>query len=113
MSGSTTWIWIALGTIAAVWLWLRWRSPRPDFTPLQTAPDDPLMIAAMEKARASLAEFRLLLKKEHDGALVKVRFVSSSEQVEHLWAEVIGGWEDLDGPDPVIEVRLVTPPVTH
>lgn len=107
------WIWIGLGVIAAIWIWLRWRSPRPEFAPLQTAPDDPLMLAALDKARASLPEFLHLLEGERESALVKVRFLSSSEQVEHLWAEVLRVVEGEDGRRPILEMRLVTPPVTH
>ena len=92
----------------AVWLFVRWRSPRPDFPPLDTAPDDPLLIDAMEKAKSSLGEFKRLLKESKQNALVKIRFVSSSNQVEHLWAEVL----EVLGENE-LGVRLVTPPVTH
>ena len=40
--------------------------------------------------------------------MVKLYFVSNSNQVEHLWAEVL---EVID--DRQLGVRLVTPPVTH
>lgn len=109
----STWIWIALGAIVGVWGWVRWRSPRPDFAPLETSPDDPLMMAALQKARASLPEFRRLLGEARQSALVKVPFVSSSEQVEHLWAEVLGVVDGEDASSAVLEVRLVTPPVSH
>ena len=92
----------------AVWLFVRWRSPRPDFPPLNTAPDDPLLLEAVEKAKASLGEFRWLLNEPKQDALVKIRFVSSSNQVEHLWAEVL----EMLGENE-LGVRLVTPPVTH
>ncbi len=39
---------------------------------------------------------------------VLLRFVSSSDQVEHLWAEVLEVLGDAE-----LGVRLVTPPVTH
>jgi len=40
--------------------------------------------------------------------LPKLRFVSNSDQVEHLWAEVLEVLSDEE-----LGVRLVTPPVTH
>jgi uncharacterized protein YegJ (DUF2314 family) len=66
------------------------------------------MIEAWEKATRSLAKFRDLVAAPNQHALIKLRFVSSSEQVEYLWAEVV---EVL--PDDEFGVRLVTPPVTH
>lgn len=93
---------------AAVWLLARWRSPRPEFPPLNTAPDDPLMLDALEKAKASMSDFKRLLREPRQDALVKVRFVSSSNQVEHLWAEVLEVLGDNE-----LGVRLITPPVTH
>lgn len=83
-------------------------SPLPEYAPLMTDPDDPLMIEAEERARASLGDFFSLLETFPDHALVKLYFVSNTEQVEHLWAEVI----ERVGED-TLKVRLVTPPVTH
>lgn len=66
------------------------------------------MIEAEEKARSSLDAFFELFEKFPDHALVKLYFVSNTEQVEHLWAEVI----EREGEEN-LRVRLVTPPVTH
>lgn len=101
-------VWILLAVGIFVLIVLRWRSPRPDFPPLPTAPDDPLLLEALSKARASLDDFKRLLREPKDHALVKIRFVSSSNQVEHLWAEVLEVISDTE-----LGVRLVTPPVTH
>lgn len=92
----------------AVWLFMRWHSPRPEFPPLSTSPDDPLMQDALEKAKASLEKFMNLIRVSKEGALVKLYFVSNSNQVEHLWAEVLEIISDKE-----LGVRLVTPPVTH
>ena len=105
---STLAVVIGLACLAGAWAFARWRSPRPDFPPLPTSPDDPLMKDALAKAKASLDEFLTRLRSPKRSALVKLRFVSSSEQVEHLWAEVL---ELL--PDNELGVRLVTPPVSH
>jgi uncharacterized protein YegJ (DUF2314 family) len=94
--------------IAALWAFVRWRHPRPEFMPLETKADDPLLLQAMETARSTLPEFLRRLGEPRESAAVKLRFVSSSNQVEHLWAEVL---ERL-GPEE-LGVRLVTPPVTH
>jgi uncharacterized protein YegJ (DUF2314 family) len=98
---------LAVGLLVLIQLFLRWRSPRPDFRPLPTSPDDPLMQEALSKAKASLDDFKRLLREPREHALIKVRFVSSSNEVEHLWAEV------LDVGESELGVRLVTPPVTH
>ena len=101
---------IVVGVLLAVgvWLFMRWRSPRPDFPPLQTSPDDPLMIEALAKAKASVSEFLALARAPKQHALVKLCFASNSNQVEHLWAEVLEIFSDKE-----LGVRLVTPPVTH
>lgn len=98
----------AVTVVVAVWLLVRWRSPRPDFPPLETSPDDPLMIEALAKAKATAHEFLQLVRAPKESALVKLRFESSSNQVEHLWAEVVEVPSDNE-----LSVRLVTPPVTH
>ena len=102
---------LLLGSAALVGgacLFVRWRSPRPDFPPLQTAPDEPLLLEAMARAKATSSEFLALARARPETAIVKLHFVSNSEQVEHLWAEVV---EVLS--DDELKVRLVTPPVTH
>ena len=99
---------VGVVSAVAVWAYVRWRSPRPEYPPLETSPDDPLLIEAMAKARGSLDRFWALARAPHDHALVKLRFVSSSQQVEHLWAELVQVVSDDE-----LEVRLVTPPVTH
>jgi uncharacterized protein YegJ (DUF2314 family) len=99
---------LAIGAVVAIWLFVRWRSPRPDFPPLNTSPDDPLMVEALAKAKGSLGQFLALLKAPKDSALVKLRFVSNSNQIEHLWAEVLEVLSEKE-----LGVRLETPPVTH
>ncbi len=83
-------------------------SSRPEFPPLTTDPDDPLLLAAMEKAKSSLPKFFELLHKFPENALVKLYFVSNTQKVEHLWAEVLG-----QADHNALNVRLVTPPATH
>ncbi|MCB1681356.1 MAG: DUF2314 domain-containing protein [Rhodospirillales bacterium] len=83
-------------------------SPGPEFMPLVTDPDEPLLKEAMEKAQGTLETFYELLGKFPENALVKLYFVSNTDQVEHLWAEVL----EREG-EGELKVRLVTPPVTH
>jgi len=101
---------IGIVIVAGVFLWLviRFRSARPEFPPLATKPDDPFMIEAEARAKATLTEFVALARAPKDNALVKLRFVSNSDQVEHLWAEVLEVVSDRE-----LKVRLETPPVTH
>jgi uncharacterized protein YegJ (DUF2314 family) len=99
---------VGIACAVGVWLFMRWRSPRPEFPPLQTSSDDPLMIDALAKAKASVGQFLTLARAPRQDALVKLYFVSNSKQVEHLWAEVLEVISDTE-----LGVRLVTPPVTH
>ena len=87
---------------------LKWRLAQPEFMPLQTKPDDPLLLEAMKLARERLPQFCDLLSRPYASAVVKLNFVCSTNQVEHLWAEVL---ESLGSGE--LGVRLVTPPVTH
>jgi uncharacterized protein YegJ (DUF2314 family) len=93
---------------AGLWLYTRVVSPRPEFPPLPTSPDDPLLLEAMAKARASISTFLSLARQPNQGALVKLLFVSNSEAVEHLWADLLEVVSDTE-----LQIRLVTPPVTH
>ncbi|NHZ98991.1 DUF2314 domain-containing protein [Massilia sp. CCM 8734] len=97
-----------LALLLCLCLYMRWRYPVPAFPPMATQADDPLMQAAKEQAKAGLGRFRALLGHPYENALVKLRFVSSSQRVEYLWAEVL----EVLGPDE-LGIRLVTPPVTH
>ncbi|HEX8614383.1 MAG TPA: DUF2314 domain-containing protein [Telluria sp.] len=97
-----------LALLLCLCLYMRWRYPVPEFPPMATHADDPIMEEAKEQAKAGLARFRALLGNPYENALVKLRFVSSSQRVEYLWAEVL----EVLGPDE-LGIRLVTPPVTH
>lgn len=101
-------IFVAVAIGVGVWFYVRWRSPRPEFPPLNTSPDDPLMLEALAKAKATIRQFLALLRAPYQNALVKLLFVSSTKQVEHLWAEVQSVVSDTE-----LDVLLVTPPVTH
>ncbi len=90
----------------AVW-WFFFRIARPKYPPLSIPPDDPLMIEAIRKAKETISRFRELYAQPHQGANIKVRFVSSSGTVEYLWAEVLA-FQDSE-----VKVRYTTPPVTH
>jgi uncharacterized protein YegJ (DUF2314 family) len=92
----------------AAWLFARWRSPRPEYAPLETDPNDPLMLDALAKAIATRSKFLSLARHHKESAVVKLRFVSNTNQVEHLWAEVLEVLSDTE-----LGVRLVTPPVSH
>jgi len=65
------------------------------------------MMAAVAKARGSLARFRALLSTGVKEGQVKVPFVTDAGTREHLWAEV------LTLGDESVTVRYLTPPVSH
>jgi uncharacterized protein YegJ (DUF2314 family) len=102
-------VWLVVGTVAVVTLagWLYWRVPRPKYPPLALEPDDPMLVDAVNQAKATLATFRDMVAAPHREAQVKVPFVTSSGTAEFLWAEVLT-LRDAD-----VDVRLLTPPVTH
>lgn len=97
---------IIIGAVGFIW-WRFFHVARPAFPPLVVKPDDPLMRDAIAKAKETTARFRELAGKPNRGSRVKVPFVSSSGTTEYLWAEV------LSVRDSQMEVRYLTPPVTH
>jgi uncharacterized protein YegJ (DUF2314 family) len=99
---------VLVGVVALLFVWWRFfHIARPAVAPLSIAPDDSLMIEAVLKAKESIPRFRELAAQPNKGIRVKVPFVSSSGTTEHLWAEV------LSFRDSRMEVRYLTPPVTH
>ena len=101
------WVLFIFGVVIAIVLWVKFRGPRPEFMPLSTEKNDPLLVAAMERARKSVDQFHTLYTKYPEDAFVKIQFTSSSGEVEHLAAHV----EGIDG--DMLDILLVTPPVTH
>jgi hypothetical protein len=99
---------ISIVVLAATFIWWRFfHIARPAIPPLSIADDDPLMREASLKATESIARFRELAGQPNRGIRVKIPFVSSSGKTEYLWAEVLCFRESQ------MEVRYLTPPVTH
>ncbi|HMS70122.1 MAG TPA: DUF2314 domain-containing protein [Saprospiraceae bacterium] len=92
--------------IGIIW-WLFFRIPRPEFPPLSVDENDPLMIEAIKTAKQHLPDFIFLFDNNKSNFQVKVPFKSSTGQIEFLWAKPLRIVETN------IEVRLLTPPVTH
>lgn len=92
--------------IGIIW-WLFFRIPRPEFPPLSVDENDSLMIEAIKTAKQHLPDFIFLFDNNKSNSQVKVPFKSSTGQIEFLWAEPLRIVETN------IEVRLLTPPVTH
>lgn len=91
-----------------IWIGIRLLRPRADYAPLLTEPDDPLLQEAFIQARATVEQFRTLLAAPHRHALVKLRFTSNTDQIEHIWAEVLA--------QPVADelpVSIATAPMSH
>lgn len=98
---------IILVIVVGIWIYKRFSSSSPEYPPLETDPDDPLLLEAMEKAKATFSEFRELFEKYPEDAFIKLLFESNTGTVEHLGAHV----ESINGDD--LHVLLVTPPITH
>ncbi len=99
---------IALIIFVAVVVWWRFfHIARPTVPPLSIAPDDRLMLDAMAKAKDTIGRFRELAAQPNGGIRVKIPFVPSSSTTEFLWAAV------LSFTDSQMELRYLTPPVTH
>jgi uncharacterized protein YegJ (DUF2314 family) len=99
---------IATIVVAGIVVWWRFfQIARPAMPPLSIAPDDPLMRNAMAKAKETIPPFRELAGQSNRGIRSKVPFMSSSGTTEYLWAEV------LSFADSQMEVRYLTPPITH
>jgi uncharacterized protein YegJ (DUF2314 family) len=97
---------IALLIIAA-YLFYRFYYAHPAFPPLATDPDDPLLKDARDKARESLPQMLDLFRDYPEQTLVKIKFVSNSDQVEYLWGEL------KEVQDNKATLFLVTPPISH
>ena len=101
------WGYLILLTVIGIWIYRKIFSPSPEFPPLETDPDDPLILEAMDKAMSTFAQFRELFLKHPDDAFVKLKFESNTGVIEHLGANV----ESINGNE--LSVLLVRPPVTH
>jgi uncharacterized protein YegJ (DUF2314 family) len=95
-----------LVALRLIWWWFVGRNI-PKYPPLAIDDNDPAMLAAQEKARASLDRFRALFDEKPKESQVKIPFATSSGQLEHLWAEV------LKLSQTSMTVRYLTPPVSH
>ena len=70
-------------------------------------PDDPLMIAAKQKAIEELAQFAEVFKKRPDASMVKFAFQTDQGDTEYLWGDL------LELTDTNAKVFLRTPPLNH
>lgn len=99
---------IVLAVVLArvAWWWFVSRN-RPEYPPLKIDEKDPLMIAAHRKARETTPQLLELFTDAKEFTRVKIPFVSNSGVTEHLWADLLS----VEGSK--INVRYLTPPVTH
>ncbi len=105
---ATTLILIAV-SLLVVWVLWWWFVARniPKYPPIDIAEDDPAMLNAIDKARASLDRFRELYSMGMKDVQVKIPFKTNAGETEHLWAEVLSLNET------TVSVRYLTPPVSH
>ncbi|MDK1288118.1 DUF2314 domain-containing protein [Pseudoalteromonas umbrosa] len=101
------WGLIVVVILVGFWLHNRYSSESQDFPPLETDPNDPLVLEAVELAKATMDEFLELFLRYPNDAFVKLGFESDCGVVEHLGAHV----EAIKGNE--VSVFLVTPPITH
>ena len=92
--------------VIIIW-WFFFRVSIPEIPPLTVDENDPLMIEAIKTAKEHINDFIKLFEENKGNSQVKVSFKTSTGRTEFLWAEVLQ-IKDLN-----IEVRLLTPPVTH
>jgi hypothetical protein len=77
-------LWLVLAAIVIlIWVGIRYATPRG----VPIAPDDPLWVAAVERARASIPE---MLEHHHNGREVWVKYPiqTSSGSKEHVWGRI-------------------------
>lgn len=104
---STVILAVLLGAVAWVaWWWFIARN-RPAFPPLVLDNNDPLMVEARQKAKDSIPQLLELFPSAKENTRVKLPFVSNAGETEYVWAELLS----ISGAD--INVRYMTPPVTH
>jgi uncharacterized protein YegJ (DUF2314 family) len=104
-------LWLSVAVIALLLLWAAWwwfvARNLPVVPPLNIAKDDPLILEAVAKARASISEMRRHFAAAPEYVRVKVPFHTNGGETEFLWAELLA----IEGSE--MEVRYMTPPVTH
>jgi len=100
---------LAIGIVVALALILFYRFyyAHPAFPPLPTDPDDPLLQEARDKARESLPQMLDLYGDFPEQTLVKIKFITNSDQVEYLWGEL----KEIQGNEA--RIFLATPPISH
>lgn len=104
-------VWIRVGALlgGAVAVHLVWdRLLFPDFLSpgsIPVADDDPLMLEALAKARATMAQFLRLYPDHQTDSIVKFLLVTDSGVKESVWADLV----EIIGNDARVYIR--TPPV--
>jgi hypothetical protein len=89
--------------VLALICWWMWGKTRSRGT--WVAPEDPLMVEAMEKARAAVGEMRKLFAEPGREVMVKYPLDTTANDIEHVWG-VLTAITDTE-----MTVTLVTPPM--
>lgn len=99
---------IILGAVCLIALIL-WFSRRntPAYPPLNVEADHPLMLKAIEKAKATTDKFLSLYSEGVHDCQVKIPFETNSGEIEHLWAAV----QQIENDS--LSLLYLTPPVSH
>jgi hypothetical protein len=84
-----------------------WRTSRQRETVHAIDPEDPIILAAVERVRASLPELAERWTRRSGPVFVKFPFATDGGATEYLWGELLA----IEGED--FRADIGTPPVTH
>ena len=98
---------IAAGIFVVHFIWQAIFSLRPLVGIAPVSDDDPVMIKAVEHARATVDGFLSMFPDHRKDSMVKFRFTTDAGLAEHLWADLL----EVKAGRAIIYVR--TPPVSH
>lgn len=91
------WWYPVIGVLLFIFLmrfWSKRRMAEPPAPPFEVAPDDPLLIEAIGKARETLDQFRELYAQRPRDSYVKISARSEDGRTEHLWGQLLDLTED-------------------
>jgi uncharacterized protein YegJ (DUF2314 family) len=74
--------------------WSKRRMAKPPAPPFEVAPDDPLLVDAIRKARETLDRFRELHAQRPKDSYVKISGKSTAGRTEHLWGQLLEMTDD-------------------
>jgi uncharacterized protein YegJ (DUF2314 family) len=81
---------IMVGILVLHWIWERiFYGPSTDFHVMQVAHDDPLLLAAMERGKATFGKFLEIYPQHEADSAVRFAFKTDTGTVENLWGDLL------------------------